>query len=135
MTRTIVAMLALSAFVAGGISAGAAWAQGASGTPIGTPVGSPGVLIGTQNGAAGTGDNAAANTSAAASSSGNVGGNVGPGIGPGTRGGVGPPIGGLDSNPYAEAPAQTRRALGLGPRSSQSAGARGGAKASRGTLN
>jgi hypothetical protein len=48
-------------------------------------------------------------------------GAVGPGIGSGTLPGVGPPTGGLDSNPYAEAPPHVRKALGTSARAKQRA--------------
>src|SRR5258708_32967058 len=85
-------ILALSALVAGGALAGMAQAQTALSQPQGSESGA----------SAGSGA-------------------VGPGIGPGTRPGVGPPIGGLDSNPYAEAPASVRKALGNTARANQTA--------------
>jgi hypothetical protein len=60
--------------------------------------------------------------------------NVGP-IGSGALAGVGPPTDGLDSNPYAEASPQVRKALGHDGQAHQSASAPRGAKAKSGTLN
>ena len=114
MTKFVLSTVALSALIAGSLLAGAAQAQ--FGTPTGTavgtgisvgsPVGTPGVLIGTPGNAL-MGTPAGGNPSVATM----VGPGGGPGIGPGMRGGVGAPIDGLDSNPYAEAP-QAARAIG-----------------------
>jgi hypothetical protein len=105
MMKSILSTVALSALLAGGTLAGAAHAQYAAptvdtGVSVGSPVGAPGMLIGTPgNTPSGTPAGSAANA---------MGGS---GIGPGMHGGVGAPIDGLDSNPYAEAP-QAARALG-----------------------
>jgi hypothetical protein len=106
VTKSILSTIALSAIVVGSLLAGTAQAQYAAptstitnpGASVGTPVGGPGVLIAPPG-----------NTIATAPAvSGPIGGTA---IGPGIRGGVGAPIDGLDSNPYAEAP-QAARALG-----------------------
>ena len=106
MTKSILSTITLSTIIAGSLLAGAAQAQYAApagtmvtpGAAVGTPVGGPGVLIAPPGSAL-----------AAAPAGSALGG--GTGIGPGMNGGVGAPIGGLDSNPYAEAP-QAARALG-----------------------
>ena len=109
VTKSILSTIALSAIVVGNLLAGTAQAQYAAptstitnpGASVGTPVGGPGVLIAPSR-----------NTIATAPAGSAVGGTIGgTGIGPGIRGGVGAPIDGLDSNPYAEAP-QAARALG-----------------------
>jgi len=96
---------------------------GGSGTYGGTPAGTPQGMTGSTGGTMGT----------SASNAGD--GNVGPGIGSGTRPGVGPPTNGLDSNPYAEASPQTRKALGQGHRASQSASTPHGKAKSGSTLD
>ena len=120
MMKSALSTVALSALIAGSLLAGTARAQfgttSDTGPAAGTPIGEPGVLIGPPGnaltiapGGPAAGDNAGVATMSA------------PGIGPGMRGGVGAPTDGLDSNPYAEAPEQTRRALGLTGRGNQSA--------------
>ena len=134
MKHSAIAALAL---VAGAVIAGSAYAQssvpagttsnttGSSSmgtTNTGTPVGGPGVLtappaaagtgtmgnsIGTGTMGTGTVTGAPAYGTAMTSNTTMPPGGVGSGFNPG----VGPPIGGLDSNPYAEAP-QAARALG-----------------------
>jgi hypothetical protein len=103
MKPFIVPLLALSGLAAGSLFAGLAVAQN-TGVSLGTPVGTPGMLIGNQGNASAGTPVQSGNASAA--------GNVGAGIGPGTRSGVGAPIGGLDSNPYAEASPRVRAAFG-----------------------
>jgi hypothetical protein len=107
VTKSIFSTVALSALVAGSLLAGTAQAQYAAptgtiiapGVSDGTAVGGPGVLIAPRG-----------NSVATAPAGSTAGSNIG-GIGPGMNGGVGVPIDGLDSNPYAEAP-QAARALG-----------------------
>jgi hypothetical protein len=111
MKKSLVSALALSALVAGAAFSGAATAQ-TVGVGVGTPIGEPGVLLNpqaSQQGSMTSTDGALGNNANPAA---NPGANVGPGVGPGTRGGVGAPTDGLDSNPYAEAPPRIRAALG-----------------------
>ena len=56
-------------------------------------------------------------------------------IAPSSLYGAGPPTDGLDSNPYAEASPQVRKALGHDGQAHQSASAPRGAKVKSGTLN
>jgi hypothetical protein len=104
-------ILAGAALLAGSVLVGSAHAQfgmpagtttstttTSTGAGLGTPVGGPGVLTASPGNTAMGG-----NTGSMMTGSG--------GIGPGMQGGVGAPVGGLDSNPYAEAP-QAARALG-----------------------
>jgi hypothetical protein len=116
-------ILASAVLLAGSVLVGSAHAQfgmpagtttstttTSTGPTIGTPVGGPGVLT------ASPGNNAlsgAPTTTTITTTSSNTGSTMrGPGgIGSGMQGGVGAPVGGLDSNPYAEAP-QAARALG-----------------------
>jgi hypothetical protein len=114
------AALAVPVLVAGSLLAGTAQAQAmmpagsatstTTTTNTGTPVGSPGMLTVPPN----TGNTVtgapAATTTETTTMTNNTTMPAG-GIGSGMRPGVGPPIGGLDSNPYAEAP-QAARALG-----------------------
>jgi hypothetical protein len=136
--------LALSALVAGTLSVGTAQAQTMQpqtmqphsmqpqtmqpqgtapygGTTLGAPQGTTGTM-----GTMGTSSGMPAPTRTSS--------NVGP-IGSGALAGVGPPTDGLDSNPYAEASPQVRKALGHDGQAHQSASAPRGAKAKSGTLN
>jgi hypothetical protein len=136
--------LALSALVAGTLSVGTTQAQTMQpqtmqphsmqpqtmqpqgtapygGTTLGAPQGTTGTM-----GTMGTSSGTPAPTRTSS--------NVGP-IGSGALAGVGPPTDGLDSNPYAEASPQVRKALGHDGQAHQSASAPRGAKAKSGTLN
>src|SRR6185312_1533172 len=84
------------------------------GTTLGAPQGTTGTM-----GTMGTSSGTPAPTRTSS--------NVGP-IGSGALAGVGPPTDGLDSNPYAEASPQVRKALGHGGQAHQSASAPRGAK-------
>jgi len=144
MRPTTVSGLALSALVAGTLSVGTAQAQTMQpqtmqphsmqpqtmqpqgtapygGTTLGAPQGTTGTM-----GTMGTSSGTPAPTRTSS--------NVGP-IGSGALAGVGPPTDGLDSNPYAEASPQVRKALGHDGQAHQSASAPRGAKAKSGTLN
>jgi hypothetical protein len=101
MKKFLISALARSVLIAGAALSGGAAAQ-TSGVGLGTPIGEPGVLISPR----------ASQPESMASTSSGVDANMEHGIGPGTRAGVGPPTGGLDSNPYAEAPPRVRAALG-----------------------
>jgi hypothetical protein len=146
LTTSVLAIsgLALSALVAGTLSVGTAQAQTMQpqtmqphsmqpqtmqpqgtapygGTTLGAPQGTTGTM-----GTMGTSSGMPAPTRTSS--------NVGP-IGSGALAGVGPPTDGLDSNPYAEASPQVRKALGHDGQAHQSASAPRGAKAKSGTLN
>ena len=114
MRKSAIASLALPALVAGSLLAVPAHAQfGAPASTTtsstlstnGTPVGNPNVVVPPAP--------ATTMTTTTTTAAPNPVGTTIPqgGIGPGMQGGVGAPIGGLDSNPYAEAP-QAARALG-----------------------
>jgi hypothetical protein len=113
MRKFAIASLALPALIAGSLLAAPAHAQ--FGAPVGTttsstisttgtPVGGPGLAVPPAPATTMTTTTTTPTISAAMPMP--MGG-----IGPGMQGGVGAPIGGLDSNPYAEAP-QAARALG-----------------------
>jgi hypothetical protein len=115
MSKSAIASLALPALVAGSLLAAPAHAQfgaPAAGTTTittfttnGTPVGNPNMAVPPAP--------ATTITTTTTTPATNGPGMAMPagGIGSGMQGGVGAPIGGLDSNPYAEAP-QAARALG-----------------------
>jgi hypothetical protein len=144
LTTSVLAIsgLALSALVAGTLSVGTAQAQTMQPQtmqphsmqpqtmqPQGTaPYG--GTTLGAPQGTTGTmGTNSGMPASTRTSS------NAGP-IGSGALAGVGPPTDGLDSNPYAEASPQARKALGHGGQAHQSASTPRGTKPKGGsTLN
>jgi hypothetical protein len=137
--------LALSALVAGTLSVGTTQAQTMQpqtmqphsmqpqtmqpqgtapygGTTLGAPQGTTGTM-----GTMGTNSGMPASTRTSS--------NAGP-IGSGALAGVGPPTDGLDSNPYAEASPQARKALGHGGQAHQSASTPRGTKPKGGsTLN
>lgn len=112
MRKSAIAKLTLPALVVGSLLAGAAHAQMAT-TPGTTSPGTTGTIV-DPSVSAGTPVGGPTMTAPANGTvTGSAAGMPMPsgGIGPGMRGGVGAPIGGLDSNPYAEAP-QAARALG-----------------------
>jgi hypothetical protein len=113
-------ILVSAALLAGSVLVGSAHAQfgvpagtttstttTSTGTTVGTPVGGPGVLTASPGSNTLTG--APAGTTMSTTTGTTMAGSGG--IGSGMQGGVGAPVGGLDSNPYAEAP-QAARALG-----------------------
>jgi hypothetical protein len=131
MKHSAIATLVLPALVAGtvivasahaqysapaGATTGTATPNAMGSTNMGTPVGSPGVsTVPPATGSMGTGSMGAGSTAPGAPANGTAMANnttMPPGgVGSGMNPGVGPPIGGLDSNPYAEAP-RAARALG-----------------------
>ncbi len=119
MRKSAIARLTLPALVAGSLLAGAAYTQpvGAqsmgqpgpminTGPAVGTPVGGSGMMI-----------DPAGNIVVAPTPI------LPPGamIAPSGLVGAGPPIDGLDSNPYADAPERVKQALGATGRANQSA--------------
>jgi hypothetical protein len=132
LTTSVLAIsgLALSALVAGTLSVGTAQAQTMQ--PQGTaPYG--GTTLGAPQGTTGTMGTMGTNSGMPAST--RTSSNAGP-IGSGALAGVGPPTDGLDSNPYAEASPQARKALGHGGQAHQSASTPRGTKPKGGsTLN